>query len=428
MKKWYFPEEFLHFAWRTKRFDLTDLVTTGGEPVQIIDFGQYNSDAGPDFQQARIWIGDTLWAGNVEIHIRSSDWLNHFHHFDPAYDNVVLHVVWEDDMPLLRNTGERMPTLELEGRIAPSIWQIYQDLRFQSDWLACRFHFQHAGPVVVQSWIDRMMVERLEEKTRLLEPLLEETQNDWEGLLFRQIARSLGLVVNADPMERLARISPIQLLWKYRDQPTMVEAFLFGQAGMLDRTFEEHYPQALQNHYRFLREKHDLTPMEPVMWKFSRLRPAAFPTLRIAQLAALVCRSPRWFGELIHQNNWQVVQDFFQQAPVSWYWKDRYLFDKPAAPHGGQIGNETIALVVINAISPISFLYGMRKSASQYREKALALLEKLPPESNRIIREWKTMGVKPANAAESQALLYWRNNYCELKQCLSCGVGCAILK
>lgn len=428
MKKWYFPEEFLHFVWRTKRFDMSELSATTGEALQIVDFGQYNSDAGPDFLQARIWIGDTLWVGNVEIHIRASDWLMHMHHFDPAYDNVVLHVVWEDDMPLFRNSGERIPTLELEGRVAPSIWQIYQDLRFQTDWLACRFHFHNASPLALQSWIERLMVERLEEKTRQIEPLLERMQNDWEALLYQQIARCLGLVVNPGPMERLARIAPIQLLWKYRDQPTLVEALLFGQAGMLEREFEDAYPRELQVHYRFLKEKHGLDPMDAVSWKFSRLRPASFPTLRIAQLAALVCRSPRWFGELIHHSGWAEVQAFFQQAEVSWYWQTHYLFDKPAAPHGGQIGDDTIALVVVNALSPVSFLYGMRKSEARYREQALVLLEQLPPESNRIIREWKAMGVQPASAGQSQALIHWRKNYCELKQCLSCGVGCDILR
>jgi hypothetical protein len=428
MKKWSFPEEFLHFVWRTKRFNLDGLTTTEGESVQIVEFGQYNSDAGPDFLHARIRIGETLWAGNVEIHIRSSDWERHFHHFDPAYDNVVLHVVWEDDLPLIRNTGEQMPTLELEGRVPPSIWQIYQDLRYQTGWLACRFHFHSAQPLVVQHWIERLMVERLEHKVRALAPQLEELRGDWEQLLFIRLARSLGLVVNGDAMEELARRSPIQLLWKYRDQPLLVEAFLFGQAGLLESAFEDNYPQELKAQYRFLQTKHGLQPMQAVAWKFSRLRPASFPTIRIAQLAALVCQSPRWFGELIHEGDWTVVQAFFQKVAVSWYWQTHYVFDKAAAPHQGQIGEDTIALIVINALSPVSFLYGLRKDASRYRSKALQLLENLPPESNRIVRDWKGEGVRPLSAGQSQALLHWRKEYCEVKRCLECGVGCAILK
>ncbi|MBK6622759.1 MAG: DUF2851 family protein [Saprospirales bacterium] len=428
MKKWTFPEEFLHFVWRSKRFEMTSLCTTLGQPLQIVHFGQYNSDAGPDFREARIRVDDTLWVGNVEIHIRASDWTAHRHHLDPAYDNVILHVVWEEDLPLFRSNGERLPTLELEGRVAPSIWQVYQDLRYQSAWPACRFHFHDAPAVVVQSWIERLMVERLEQKTKILEPLLAELQNDWESLLYRQIARSMGLAVNADPMEHLARLSPIQLLWKYRDQQTLVEAFLFGQAGMLERGFEDEYPKELKEHYRFLCKKHGLQPMNPSAWKFSRLRPAAFPTVRIAQLAALVCQSPRWFGELIHTGEWSSIQYFFHQLAVSWYWHSHYQFDKLSVPHLCQIGDDTIELVVINALSPVSFLYGAKNSATRFQTQALAFLENLPPESNRIIREWKALGVQPASAGQSQALLHWRKNYCDPKKCLECAVGGAILK
>ncbi|MCB9283135.1 MAG: DUF2851 family protein [Lewinellaceae bacterium] len=428
MRKWTFPEEFLHFVWRTKRFDLDALRTTMGHPVRIHDFGRHNSDAGPDFLHTRIQIDDTLWAGNVEIHIRASDWLAHQHHLDPAYDNVILHVVWEEDTPLQRANGERIPTLELEGRIAPSIWQSYQDLRYQTNWLACRFHFNGVEPLIVQGWIERLMVERLEHKTQQLEPLLKGIQNDWETLLYRQIARGLGLVVNAGPMEHLAQLAPIQLLWKYRDQPELVEAFLFGQAGMLERHFEEEYPQLLQTHYRFLQNKHNLRPMNASAWKFSRLRPAAFPTIRIAQLAALVCQSPRWFSDLIHPAREEAIRHFFQQLATSWYWHTHYQFDKPAVPHLCQIGHDTVDLLMINAISPITFLYGTLKSESRYREQALALLEHLPPESNRVVREWKNMGVQPASAGQSQALLYWRKQYCEPKRCLECAVGCAVLK
>jgi hypothetical protein len=427
MRKWTFPEEFLHFVWRAKRFNMEALRGSLGEALQILDFGRRNADAGPDFLHARIRIDDTLWVGNVEIHIKSSDWLAHRHQHDPAYDNVILHVVWEDDIPLFRANGERIPTLELEGRIAPSIWQVYQDLRYQSAWPACRFHFHEAPPLVVQNWIERMMVERLEEKTEQLAPLLRDLQNDWEGLLYRQIARCLGLVVNAEPMEQLARMAPIQTLWKYRDQPILAEAFLFGQSGMLERAFEDEYPRELKSHYRFLQKKHQLTPMNAATWKFSRLRPAAFPTLRIAQLSALVCQSPRWFGDLIHTADWEAVRQFFRDLNVSWYWKEHYLFDKPAATHPGQLGEEAVELIAINALSPIAFLYGVKTGSAPHRERALAWLERLPPESNRIIRDWKGLGVHPEAAGQSQALLHWRKNYCDPKRCLDCAVGVAFL-
>jgi len=428
MKKWTFPEEFLHFVWRTKRFEIAGLRTTSGQPLQVLEFGQYNSDSGPDFREARIRLEETLWAGHVEMHIRASDWIAHRHHLDPAYENVILHVVWEEDMPLFRSNGERLPTLELEGKVAPSIWQVYQDLRFQSAWPACRFHFHNAPSIVVQGWIERLMVERLEQKTQMLEPLLAGLQNDWESLLYQQIARGMGLAVNADPMEQLARLAPVQLLWKYRDQPLLVEAFLFGQAGMLERRFGDDYPVQLQEQYRFLRKKHGLRPMNGAVWKFSRLRPAAFPTIRIAQLASLVCQSPRWFGDLIHTGEWKAIKYFFQQLAVSWYWHEHYHFDKPSVPHLCQIGDDTVALVVINAISPVSFLYGVKNGDARYRSQAVAFLENLPPESNRIIREWKSMGVKAASAGQSQALLHWRKHYCEPKKCLDCAVGSAILK
>jgi Protein of unknown function (DUF2851) len=264
-------ESFLHFLWRWRRFDHQNLYTTQGESLEIQYPGEWNTHAGPDFFNARIRLGETIWAGNVEIHLQASEWLAHSHDSDRAYDNVILHVVLEEDQPVLRTTGERIPCLELKGRIPGRILETYQRLEHERAWIPCQNFFSQTPDIVRLNWLDRLLVERLEQKTAAIEAMLERTGNHWEESFYRLLARNFGLKVNAEPFEALARSLPLTIISRHKNNPWQVEALLFGQAGLLEQPMQEDYPNALAREYRFLRHKYQLMPLSAEQWKFLRL-------------------------------------------------------------------------------------------------------------------------------------------------------------
>ena len=292
-------ESFLHFIWRWRRFDANNLCSTQGRPIEILHPGEWNHDAGPDFFNARLRIGDTMWAGNVELHVRASEWNAHRHSEDTAYDNVVLHVVLEEDQPIVRPNGERIPCLTLQGRIPPQILENYQRLDQDRAWIPCQNFMQNTPDIVRLNWLDRMLVERLEQKITHIQEILYSTGNHWEETFYRILARSFGLKVNVEPFETLARALPLNILTRHKHELKQMEALLFGQAGLLEGAFEEKHPRALAKEYHFLRHKYGLTPMEASQWKFLRLRPANFPTVRLAQFAALLHRSVHLFSQIL---------------------------------------------------------------------------------------------------------------------------------
>ncbi len=419
-------EELLHYLWKTKRFDWKDLTTTEGESIEIHDFGKHNPNAGPDFLHAKIKIGDTLWAGNVEMHVQSSDWLKHEHSSDTAYENVILHVVLEEDVPITRAGGTRIPCLRMRERIPTKLAATYQQLIHTKAWIPCAEQFAEVSDMTKHFWLDRLLVERLEQKTTLIEARLQANQFDWEETFYQVLARNFGMKVNGDAFERLAESLPQLTLAKHRDKLFQIEALLFGQSGLLDREFQEDYPKRLQKEYNFLRQKYQLTPMRAVNWNFLRLRPANFPTLRIAQLAQLVYQSTHLFRKILEAENAKAIEQLFQ-LELGDYWRTHYVFDKVSKARKKTLGDTTIRLLFINTVAPFLFLYGTQKDDNSYQKRALELLEVLPPESNTIIKGWTDLGLKADSAYQTQALIQLKNTYCNDKRCLECAVGNAIL-
>ena len=420
-------ESFLHFLWRWRRFDANNLHTTEGIPLELLHPGEWNHHAGPDFFNARLRIGDTIWAGNVELHVRASEWVAHRHSDDPAYDNVVLHVVFEEDQPIVRPGGERIPCLELKGRIPPKILDTYQRLEQERAWIPCQNFYQNAPDIIRLNWLDRMLVERLEQKTATIDQVLMDTNNHWEEAFYRLLARNFGLKVNVAPFETLARSLPLSTITRHKHNLSQVEALVFGQAGMLDKSFEDKYPRILAKEYQFLQHKYGLTPMNGSQWKFLRLRPANFPTIRMAQFAALMHQSAHLFSQILEVETIRELEHLFE-VQINGYWQDHFQFDKPSSKRPKNLGRDFVHLLVINTIVPFLFHWGRMKKQEDFEKRALQLLEQLPAESNTILQEWEALGVKAKNAYQSQSLIHLKTQWCDEKRCLECAIGNAILK
>jgi Protein of unknown function (DUF2851) len=419
-------EDLLYYLWRMKRFDLFDLKTTSGEPIIIQNTGELNTHSGPDFTNARIQIADTLWAGNVEMHVNSSDWLAHHHQEDQAYDSVILHVVMEEDQVVKRKNGERIPCLEMKKRIPPKISKTYQKLLHNEYWIPCQHLFHKASEITINLWLDRLLVERLESKTVEIEYCLQKNKNSWEETFYQFLARNFGVKVNAEPFEQLAKTIPLLTLSKYKNSLIQLEALLFGQAGLLENSFKDAYPKNLRKEYQFLKKKHHLKPIKGESWKLMRLRPANFPSIRIAQFATLIHQSVHLFSKILAAKNVKEIENMFD-IKISNYWQTHYVFDKKSIKRNKSFGKSAIHLLIINTIVPFLFLYGKLKDDDRFKDRALSLLEELKPEKNHIIDKWKNLGVEPASAYQTQALLQLKNNYCKTKKCINCAIGSAVL-
>ncbi|HKK76906.1 MAG TPA: DUF2851 family protein [Saprospiraceae bacterium] len=421
-------ESFVQFIWRYRRIEQHQLWSTQRESIQIIDFGQYNTNAGPDFLQAKVKIGDTIWAGHVEMHVKASEWYRHRHDENPAYQNVILHVVWEADTEIERPNGQIIPCLELKPLTTPTLYQRYLKLARHPGKIPCQETLPEVPDIKIKLWLDCLLVERLDQKTSYWARALTAHKNDWEQVFYQALAHSMGLPVNKEAMEALAVRTPLRLLRKHRDQLFQIEALLFGQAGLLeDREFEEEYPQKLQREYQFLRKKYQLQAISPLEWKFSRMRPSNFPTLRIAQLALLVHQSNYLFSKIMAL---QSIEEAYYALEVktSYYWKEHYRFDQRSTQRREKkLGRSTIDLMLINTIIPFIFLYGKKMGLPNYTERALHLLEQIKPENNRLIRDWAERGVPAENACQSQGLIQLYKHYCKSKRCLDCAIGTAII-
>lgn len=419
-------EELLHYVWRLRRFNHQSLHTTKSESLEIIQPGTYNSHAGPDFLDARIRIGSTLWAGHVEMHLKASDWYRHQHEKDPAYQNVILHVVLHNDIEVTHN-GSSLPCLVLQSRISKKLVGEYHRLQHNEYWIPCQTQLAEVATTTRNLWLDRLLVERLEQKTAKITQRLEYLKNNWETTFYQYLARNFGFNVNADAFEELARSLPLLLLDRYRHNRIQFEALLFGQASLLEGPFEETYPKKLQREYHFLQHKHQLEPIPASMWRFLRLRPANFPTIRLAQFAALLFQTEHLFDKALSAQNIAEVHHLFD-VQLSPYWHRHYQFGKPAPAKKKKIGKKSVELLLINTIIPFLFLYGKLRGPAHLQARALSFLESLPPENNVIIRKWKELGMEPISAYRTQALLQLRQQYCTKKRCLECAIGCAILK
>jgi hypothetical protein len=419
-------EDFLHFVWKFK-LPGQNCHTAVGEVLHLLKPGDHNHDAGPDFINAQVKIGDTLWAGNIEIHIRSSDWKRHRHQFDEAYDNIILHVVFEDDLPVRRKSGELIPTLVLKDILHPGMYETYNYFLNNHLWIPCAFRLPEVKSLVVSDWLTALSVARLERKATELEGILEYSGGDWNQAFYESLAGTLGFKINKLPFEQMARQTPLQCIEKNKDQLFQVESILFGQAGLLDGLYRDEYPKLLKKEYLHQKNKFSLKPVSGHLWKFLRLRPNNFPTVRLAQLAMILHERAHLFSEIIENPEYKHLNGLFSVG-VSDYWKDHYYFDRPSKVMSKKISSLTAELIMINNVVPFLFLYGKMKGKQVFCDKAVNLLESLSPESNSVTRKFTEFGIEPDSASQSQGLLELKANFCDLKKCLECRIGVELLK
>jgi hypothetical protein len=423
-----FPEEFLHFIWQFRLYGAQKLYTTDGDAIEIIQQGILNKNAGPDFNNVKLKIKDTTWVGNVEIHIKSSDWLLHKHELDTAYENVILHVVYEDDVPIYRKDGTLIPVLVLKGLFPLHLLANYEQLISSTNNFPCEKQIQEVDEFQINGFLSRVLVERLEQKSAEVREKLNVLKGDWDETFYHFMAKNFGFKLNAIPMEMLAQSLPQQLFAKHKDNPLQIEALIFGQAGFLNQSFEDEYPQQLKREYQFLQKKYNLKPIDISLWKFMRTRPQNFPTLRLAQFAALIVNSNHLFSKILLIKNHRDLQQIFENLPVHPFWKTHYHFNKQAEDVGVQLGIKSIHNILINTLSLFLFTYG--KVMDQYKliNRTFALLENLSAENNVIIKQYVAAGVNIKNAFNSQAILQLKKAYCNEKKCLNCVIGIKILK
>ncbi|MBK7214257.1 MAG: DUF2851 family protein [Bacteroidales bacterium] len=418
-------EEFLHCVWRFKLYT-PKLKLIDGESVSVLNTGEYHQNSGPDFFNARVRIGNTVWAGNVEIHVNSSDWFRHHHHLDRAYDNLILHVVYRHDKEILDSNLKPLPTLELRDQLIDQAWNKYQSMMASKLWIPCERMISQMETVHMNSWVDRLMVERLERKSEQVKMALAASGNDWNTAFYRLTAVNMGFKLNKEPFERLAASISYPNLLRHSDNLFQIEAMLFGQAGMLAGEFEDEYPKALKKEYSFLSKKFSLSSMDAKTWKFLRLHPGNFPTLRIAQFASFIHHSQGMIYKMISGDI--NMETLFSGIEVSDYWKTHYRFDKQTGKAGGKLGTEASHLLCINLVVPYLFTLGKETGRPQIADKALMILFELKGETNSVIRKWAEMGMETSTAMQTQALLELKARYCERKKCLSCGIGIRLLK
>ena len=420
-------EQLLYYVWRLKNFDLTALKTTTGQEVQIIDFGQRNVDSGPDFHQARIKIDNQLWVGHVEMHVKSSDWNRHRHQEDKAFQNVILHVVYEEDEIITLPNGEEMACLELKNRIAPEILRHYRYLMQAQAWIPCARNERVISSPALRAWYERVLVERLANKTNRISQVLEKTEQDWEETFYRLLGRNFGFNVNADAFEALLISLPRKILFKHKDKLLQIEALLFGQAGLLDESYEDDYARDLKSEYEYLRRKYSLIPIQSHLWKFMRMRPANFPTIRLAQFAVLFYKTAHLFSKMLAAKSVKEIHHMFE-SDVSGYWKSHYTFDKSSDKKSKKLGKNSIELILINTVVPFLFRYGQVHMQQHLIDRAISFLDDLPAEKNQIIKHFRSLSFPVNSALDSQALLQLKSTYCDSRRCLDCAIGNSILK
>jgi len=417
-------EDFLHYIWKNRLF-MVPLYLTTGEEVEVLDVGQHNHDSGPDFFNAKIKIEKTVWAGNVEIHIRTSDWFKHGHRDDGNYQNIILHVVYQNDTEIPCSDDRLIPTTEI--RFPSHILDRFSSLLRNTDWVPCGTSIRDVDPLILNLWLDRLMIERMEQKASDIIRNHRETRGDWKETIYRQLARNFGFKINGMAFELLSKSLPLKFLERHYQNLTQTEALLFGQAGFLEIPDGDDYVMRLKNEYCFLRKKYNLKPMSHDLWKFLRMRPVNFPTVRIAQFAVLLSNHPGFLANFLEHDP-EIIHRGLKSLKPSAYWNDHYLFNKPSTRKKKTLGDEAVYNIIINTLIPVYFEYGRQTGKDYYRQKAVEFLEKLPPESNNIIKGWINSGVNVPNAFYSQALIQLKNNYCNFKKCLFCQVGNQILR
>jgi hypothetical protein len=415
-------EDILHYIWKFRRFQQIDLKTIEGRPVSVIHPGSHNHDAGPDFFNARIKIGDQTWAGNVEIHFRSSDWKAHGHHKDKAYDSVILHVVWEHNTKVKRSKGTALETLQLKDYVSLDLVKRCDQLLSSQSWINCESDFKEVDELILNNWLERLFIERLEHKSMRINERLDSCNNDWEQVFFISLFRSFGLSVNADAFESCAQSISFSVVRKIREDLTALEALLFGQLGLLEgEEVDIPYRRQLKSEYEYLKHKFALTTDGVLPLKWSRLRPANFPSVRIAQFASIYHKTPHLLSKILRLQRKEQFYELLQTSPSD-FWQQHYHFQTPSKPNKRIPSKRFIDLLIINTFVPLTYVY--RKSRGQLESELLIdLMQGLPLEANHIVDRYFNLKSMPKNALVSQGLVQLKNHYCDKNACLSCAVA-----
>lgn len=422
-------ESFLHYIWQFQYFDKRDLRCTTGEEILVLNPGARNTHAGPDFGNAKLRLDDMEWAGSVEIHINSSGWTDHKHQHDPAYENVVLHVVWQEDERIFRKDGTLLPTLELKSRVSSSFVLQYKRIVHSRQKIPCASGINSVPDIIRISMLDKALMTRLEIKAAAVLKALQRNNGDWEETCYQTLCRNFGFKVNTEPFLQLAQSLPYRLLMKHSDHLEQIEALIFGQAGFLRETVNDPYYLLLKREHSLLTKKYNLADrqMNRDQWRFLRLRPANFPTIRLAQLASVLYHQDHLFSRIRNLITSDDLISMFAVKP-SEYWHHHYQFFKRQEKQIPPLGRISIENILINSIVPMLVAYGKWRDEQRYVDRALLLLEETASEDNNILRSWAELGVRSKNAFDSQALIELHNNFCIRRRCLDCNIGFALLK
>lgn len=424
-------EELLHFIWRHRYFNQQQLFTEAGESLQVLFPGELHRDQGPDLRNARICIDGRNYTGPVEIHIRASDWVRHAHDADDHYRDTILHVVWENDWrggegkPL---TPGGIPMLVLQQRVPKLLLDRYDRWMKGPVFVPCEGQLGQVDEVLWAGWQRELVLRRLRRRTQFIRECLEVNKQHWEEVAWLLMARSMGSPVNKEAFGVIAGSLPVELLARHRSQQLQLEALLLGQAGLLEGAFGEDYPQSLQREYRFLQTKWGLKPVgEPV--SFLRMRPAHFPTVRLVQLAGLIAAGTGWLSRVLEAGS---PSDLLAEDVVAGgYWESHFVLGRPAKvaqPGPRRLGPAMRQGLLLNAFIPLLYAYGCLRNEPLFQERALRWLQELKAERNVLLDGWRQLGVNPVHAADGQALLELKKEYCDARRCLDCAIGCALLR
>ena len=420
-----YPEQLLHYIWKYKLYRNQIFVSSDGDEIEIIDTGMLNSNAGPDFFNSKIKVGNKTWAGNIEIHKASSDWKKHKHHTDPAYNSIILHVVENIDCDVYTQQGRKIPQIAIQ--IPDNVASNYTQLLTSHFTIPCTNRLKDVPKIHLNNWLSALLVERLERKTNDIYVILDKFNNSWDETFYVLLSRNFGFGLNSEVFERLALSLPYFYIQKHSDNIFQVEALLFGQAGLLeDDIILDDYFLQLKKEYHFLRKKYTLNNLDGFLFKSLRVRPEGFPQVRIAQLAAVLQQSKRLFSHILDKEDENLLRLFFH-INASEYWQTHYTFGKSSAKKTKYPGDASINVILINTVAPILFAYGKKNNIEKYCSRALSILEKLKPERNSLVTEFMKQGINPLNSADTQALIQLRKEYCDKRKCLYCKVGYQIL-
>jgi hypothetical protein len=419
-------EDLLQYIWKFQYFNNNELKTSSGDEIQIIHPGSHNFNQGPDFLEAKIRINDTIWVGNIELHINSSHWNLHHHSSDDNFNNIILHVVWNHDIEIKDAHGNNLPTIELQTRVSKLLLEKYRQLMDETHFIACEKQLDNINELTLSSWKQRLVAERLIVRSQKILNILKETNFHWEETFWWMIAANFGLKVNSEMFLKMAKTLPVSILAKHKNNIIQLEALLFGQAGLLEGVFTDKYALMLQQEYRFYQKKYQLKKIDGEIF-FLRMRPANFPTIRLAQLAMIIQQSEHLFSKIKETISVSDLRKMFNVATND-FWNYHYSFEQETDYKIKNLGKQMIDNIIINTVVPIVFSYGLHNNDEVYKDKAIGWLEEISPEKNSITAGFQNIGFSNKNAFDSQALLQLKNEYCDKKYCLQCAIGNAVLK